>query len=194
MMEAGQKKYSIIYADPPWEYQVWSKRGEGKAAANHYTIPPFIQLKMLPVAEICDKNCALLMWATSPCLKEAFELGQAWGFVYKTIAFVWIKTNKKSQSLFTGLGYYTRSNMELVLLFTKGKPLKRKNKNVHQVLISKIGRHSIKPPEIRDRIVALFGDLPRVELFARSRQGFFPDFEYDGWDVFGNEIKGSIKL
>jgi len=191
-MDRTDKKYCIIYADPPWEYRVWSKKGEGRSAASHYSTQAIAHLKNLPVAKICAANCVLLMWATAPCLKEAFELGEAWGFTYKTVAFVWVKTNKNNQTLFTGLGYYTRANAEMVLLFTKGKPLKRKHKNVKQVLISKIGEHSVKPPEIRERIVLLFGDLPRVELFARSRQGFFPDYEYEGWDVFGNEVNNSI--
>ena len=193
-MDCRGKKYKIIYADPPWEYRVWSKKGHGRSAANHYVTQTIERMKMLHVSQICEKNCVLLMWATAPCLKEAFELGETWGFVYKTVAFVWIKTNKNNQTLFTGLGYYTRANAEMVLLFTKGKPLQRKSKDVKQVLISKVGKHSVKPSEIRDRIVSLFGDLPRVELFARSRPGFFPNYEYDGWDVYGNEVLDSIKM
>lgn len=193
-MECGGKKYSIIYADPPWEYKVWKNKSDVRCAMNHYHIPTFEQLKTLTISQICSKDSVLLMWATSPCLKAAFELGEAWGFVYKTVAFVWVKTNKNSQTFFTGLGHYTRANSEMVLLFTKGKALKRKNKNVQQVLMSKIGVHSVKPPEIRTRIVSLFGDLPRIELFARSRKGFFPDYEYEGWDVYGNEINNSVQL
>jgi site-specific DNA-methyltransferase (adenine-specific) len=92
------------------------------------------------------------------------------------------------------MGYYTRANAEIVLLFIKGKPLKRRSNKVEQVLISKVGQHSQKPPEIRERIVQLYGDLPRVELFARSREGFFPDEEYKGWDVFGAEANHSIVI
>lgn len=70
---------------------------------------------------------------------------------------------------------------ELCLLATKGKP-SRVSKSVHQVCDARVMRHSRKPDEIRDKIVELCGDLPRVELFARER--------CDGWDAIGNEIDG----
>jgi site-specific DNA-methyltransferase (adenine-specific) len=189
------KKYKIIYADPPWSYRVWSDKGNARsAAANHYDVQDVVDIKKLNVPSISDDSCALFMWATFPCLKEAIELGEHWGFTYKTVAFTWIKKNKEKDSPFVGMGYYTRSNAEIVILFTKGKPLKRENMDVEQVLFSPIGKHSQKPNEIRERIVRLFGDLPRIELFARSRQGFFPDYEYEGWDVFGNQVNNSITI
>ena len=101
------------------------------------------------------------------------------GFTYKTCGFSWIKKNKKADSLFWGLGYWTRANNEICLLGTKGKP-KRVSKGVHQVVIDKISSHSKKPDIVRDRIVELCGDVPRIELFARQR--------YEGWDSWGNEI------
>lgn len=187
------KKYNIIYADPPWQYQFWSERGEMRSSARkHYNTVSLNSIQEIPIESIADKDCVLLMWATYPKLIEALELGKAWGFIYKTVAFTWVKKDKKQHTVFTGMGYYTRSNAEIVLLFTKGKPLKRINKDVEQVLFSEIGKHSQKPPEIRNRIVRLFGDVPRIELFARSRNGFFPDYEYEGWDVFGNEVNNSI--
>lgn len=191
-MGAVQKKYKIVYADPPWEYKVWSGKGKGRNAESHYTTQPIDFLQSFNVPSFVADDCALLLWATFPCLKEAFALGEAWGFIYKTVAFTWIKLNRNSHRPFVGMGHYTRANAEIVLLFTKGKPLKRITKNVEQVLISKIGKHSQKPPEIRNRIVQLFGNLPRIELFARSRKGFFPDYEYEGWDVYGNEVNNSI--
>src|SRR5690606_3389938 len=100
------------------------------------------------------------------------------GFRYKTVAFTWVKINKHNQQPFMGLGHYTRANAEIVLLFTKGKPLTRIAKNVPQVLLSQRGRHSEKPDEIRQRIVRLFGDLDRLELFARTIQ---PE-AHQGWD------------
>jgi site-specific DNA-methyltransferase (adenine-specific) len=151
-------------------------------------------LKAFDVKGISAKDCVLMMWATGPHLNAALELGDAWGFEYKTIAFVWIKLNLKDLQFFVGLGQYTRANAEPVLLFTKGKPLHRVRKDVGQIVIARVGPHSQKPPEVRERIVQLFGDVPRVELFARSRKGFFPDVEYAGWDVFGNEVNGSIEL
>lgn len=79
-------------------------------------------IKALPVADIAEKDCALFLWVTFPCLLEGFEVIRAWGFTYKTVAFVWVKQNKKSDSLFWGMGYWTRSNVELCILATKGSP------------------------------------------------------------------------
>jgi N6-adenosine-specific RNA methylase IME4 len=97
----------------------------------------------------------------------------------KTCAFSWIKKNKKSDSLFWGLGYWTRANNEICLLGTKGNP-KRVSKSVHQVVMDKIREHSRKPDCVRKRITDLCGDLTRIELFARQ--------EHHGWDCWGNEV------
>lgn len=180
------KKYQIIYADPAWTYKVWSKKGEGRTASSHYTVTSLEDMKNLPVNKIADNDSVLFMWAIYPNLKEAFELGEAWGFKYKTVAFTWVKRNKKADTFFTGMGYYTRANAEICLLFTKGKPLKRISKSVMQVCNARIMKHSQKPSEIRDRIVKLFGNLPRIELFARQ--------ETEGWDVWGDEVENSISL
>ena len=118
------------------------------------------------------------MWATFPMLREALQLIEAWGFEYKTIACNWIKQNKRGSGLFWGLGNWTRSNSEICLLAIKGKP-KRLSAAVHSVIMSPVQRHSQKPEEARERIVQLMGDLPRIELFARSAA--------PGWDVWGNE-------
>ena len=110
---------------------------------------------------------------------------RAWGFSYKTVAFVWIKQNRKSDSLFWGMGHWTRANAEFCMLATKGRP-KRRSAGVHQVILSHIEEHSKKPDEARRRIVELMGDLPRIELFARQKT--------DGWDVWGNEVACDIAL
>ena len=110
---------------------------------------------------------------------DCIQTIKEWGFEYKTCAFSWVKKNKKSDSLFWGLGYWTRANNEICLLATKGKP-KRVSKAVHQVVLDKIREHSRKPDCVRDRIVDLCGDLPRIELFARQKA--------DGWDAWGNEV------
>lgn len=189
------KKYDIIYADPPWQFKVWSKKGSGRSAENHYPTQSINFLKEIKVEALCKSDCVLLMWATFPCLEQALELGKAWGFVYKTIAFTWIKTNVNNERIFMGMGYYTRANAEIVLLFTKGKPLSRYAKNIPQVLISPRGRHSEKPDEIRKRIVRLFGDVTRLELFARQNPvKLISENKFEGWDVFGNEVDTSIKI
>lgn len=191
-MKAERKKYDVIYADPPWHFNVWSKKGTGRSAENHYKTQSADFLKNMNIDALCNQNSALLMWATFPCLEQALKLGSAWGFIYKTVAFTWVKTNKNSSGLFLGMGYYTRANAEIVLLFTKGKPLPRKEKNVSQVLISPRGRHSEKPNEIRKRIVRLFGDVPRVELFARQSSSARNAGNFEGWDLFGDEVDNSI--
>ena len=179
------KKYNIIYADPPWQFKVYSSKGLGRSEESHYPTMSLEEIKRLPVGELAANDCALFMWTTVPLLQECFSIMKAWGFDYKTIAFVWIKQNKRTDSLFWGMGYWTRANAELCMLATKGHP-KRQSARVHQVIISHIQEHSKKPEEARDRIVQLIGDLPRVELFARTKS--------DGWDVWGNEIDCDLKI
>ena len=125
------------------------------------------ELKALPVQELAVKDCALFLWVTFPMLFESQKVIQAWGVDYKTVAFVWIKRNRKANSLFWGLGSWTRANAEICLLATRGHP-KRNAKNVHQVIISPVEEHSKKPEDARTRIVELMGDVPRIELFARQ--------------------------
>jgi len=179
------KKYNIVYADPPWKYGCWHKSENVKRnAADHYDVTPTNVLKTYKIPSADNSVC--LMWATYPCLKEAIALLEAWGFIYKTVAFTWVKRNKKSDSYFFGLGNYTRANAEIVLLGTKGKGLKRISKSVRQICDARIRNHSQKPCEIRDRIVELFGDIPRIELFARTKT--------KGWDVWGNEVDSDIDI
>ena len=184
-MEFPNKKYQIILADPPWEYKDKALAGN-RGAGCKYETQNKQWLESLPVSQLADDNCVLFLWVTMPQLKDCWMLIEKWGFKYKTVAFTWIKKNKKSDSLFWGMGNWTRANAELCLLATKGKP-KRLNANVHSVISTPIERHSKKPDEVRDRIVKLVGDLPRIELFARER--------VEGWDAWGNEIEESqLKL
>lgn len=171
------KKYSVIYADPPWFYADAMKHRGG--ATRHYPVMKLDDIKALPVADIADTNCALLVWATMPKLQECLDVIQAWGFEFRTTAFVWVKKNKKSNSWFWGMGSWTRANAEICLLATRGKPT-RLSAAVHSVVDAPIERHSKKPDEVRERIVELFGDVPRIELFARETA--------DGWDAWGNEV------
>ncbi len=173
------KKYNVIYADPPWCFQNWSDKGKKRNVDKHYPTMSKEDIQNLPIKNICEENAILFLWVTSPCLIEGIELIKKWGFTYKTVAFTWIKKNKKTDSLFTGMGYYTRSNAEFCLIATKGKILSRLSHSVHSVIISKIREHSRKPDEARERIVELLGDVPRIELFARQYA--------DGWDCWGNE-------
>lgn len=176
------KKYNIIYADPPWSFKVWSDKGKDRSAESHYNTMNKKSIQDLNIQKITADNAVLLLWVTYPCLIEGLELMEKWGFKYKTCAFSWIKLNKKKPTPFTGMGYYTRANNEICLLGTKGKPLPRLSKSVKQVVVEPIREHSRKPDCISDRIVELFGNLPRVELFARHTK--------EGWDTWGNEIDG----
>ena len=180
-----QKKYNIIYADPPWTYRVYSSKGNGRSAASHYPVMELEAIKALPVEQLAEKDCTLFLWVTFPNLRESFEVIESWGFTFKTVAFVWIKRNRKSDSLFWGMGYWTRANAEICLLAVKGKP-KRKNAGIHQLILSPVEQHSKKPDIVRDKIVSLTGDVPRIELFARQTT--------PGWDVWGNEVNSSVSF
>ena len=173
------KKYSIIYADPPWTFKNWSKKGEDKNATQHYSCMNIEDIYNLPVESIAEDDCVLFLWVTYPLLKEGLQTIQRWGFTYKTCAFSWVKRNKNKNSFFWGLGYWTRSNNEICLLATKGKP-KRVSSSVHQIIYEPITRHSEKPQCVRYHIVKLCGNVPRIELFARNVIG-------SGWDSWGNE-------
>lgn len=176
------KKYGVIYADPPWRYKAW--RGNGMVE-KHYPTMVLEDIMALPVEGLADKDCVLFLWATLPMLKEALQVIKAWGFQYKTTAFVWIKLNRQSSGIFWGMGYWTRANAEICLLATRGHS-KRRAKNIHQVIISHVEEHSKKPEEARRRIEALMGDVPKIELFARRTS--------PGWDVWGNEVTSDIVI
>jgi len=174
-----EKKYSIIYADPPWSYKTGHTKKWKGLAERHYETMTIKEIGKLPVEKIADKDAVLFMWVTFPCLKEGLKVIEEWGFTYKTVAFNWVKQNKKGAELFWGLGFWTRSNSEICLLATKGRP-KRISASVHSVIMSPVQKHSKKPEEAKQRIVELMGDLPRIELFAREVS--------PGWDAWGNEV------
>ena len=136
------------------------------------------KLCALPVADLAAPDSALFLWATFPQLPEALRLIEAWGFTYKSIAFQWVKQNRSGNGFFFGLGRWTRGNSEPCLIAVKGKP-KRISASVGQLVFSPLRKHSQKPPEVRDKIVELMGDLPRIELFAREAA--------PGWDAWGDE-------
>lgn len=176
-------KYSIILADPPWWY---NKRNNptstkfGKGASGHYPCMKTEEICNLPIGRICKDNCALFLWSTGPRQPDAHKVIEAWGFDYKTIGFTWVKVNKNGSPWF-GPGYYTAGNIELCLLAVKGR-MKPVSNYVSQIIMEQRRKHSMKPDSAKERIVELFGDIPRVELFARETN--------EGWDALGNEIDG----
>lgn len=185
--------YRVIYADPPWSYQTWSHRGQGKGASQHYDVMDAAALRALPVAEIADRDAALFLWVVQPQLPEAIALIDAWGFEFKTVAYVWVKLKGgghggaqdrlfyAGEDVRKGLGYHTRSGAEQCWLATRGKGYRRLSMNEPQVCFSPLREHSRKPDEIADSIVNLTGDVPRLEMFARTRRA--------GWDVWGNQVE-----
>ena len=175
-MELPDKKYSIIYADPAWSYQ---GKMMNSSVTDHYNVMSINDICNLPVKDIAAENSILFMWVTLPKLNEFMKVVNAWGFEYKTTAFVWVKKNKKADSFFMGLGRWTRANPEICVLATKGK-IERKSKSIRQLLVFPVDKHSKKPDQFRNLILELCGDLPRIELFARNKT--------PGWDVWGNEV------
>lgn len=184
-----EKKYDIIYADPPWHYngkmqfdlsgksvdQIdLSKNIFISAADFKYPTVKTSELKKLPIADIANDDALLFMWTTNPHLDQAIDLGTAWGFEYKTVAFVWDK-------MIHNPGQYTLSNVEMVLVFKRGRiPRPRGARNVQQLVRSPRRAHSQKPDEIAKLIERMFPSQEKLELFARTR--------LENWDAWGLEM------
>ena len=180
-----RKSYGVIYADPPWNFRNYSEKGTGRNAVAHYPCMDLKQIADMDVARFAAKDCALFLWATDPLLPKAFDLIKAWGFEFKTVAFYWVKTNKKAdlsalseRDFFVGLGYWTRANVEQCLLATRGKP-PRIAKDVRRLMIAPRREHSRKPDETYARIERLARG-PYLELFSRQSRS--------GWDALGKDV------
>ena len=178
------KKYQIIYADPPWNFNFKNRKGLSRKAkdALYDTMRPK-DILALPIQNIIDNNCILFLWVMDSQIQLGLDVIKSWGFVYKTVAFTWVKLAKTKFHF--GGGNWTRSNPEQCLLATKGK-IKRLSASVRQLIIEPRREHSRKPDKVRDNIVTLVGDLSRIELFAREK--------IPGWDVWGNEVESDILL
>ncbi len=178
-------KYSIIYADPPWDYkgqlQHNGKGGKETGGAEiHYPTMTLKKLKLLPIPDITDDDCLLFMWSSSPHLDQAIDLLKSWGFKWATIGFVWDKQKVNP-------GFYTMSQCELCLIGKKGKiPSPRGARNIRQLVSEERTKHSAKPHEVRKRIEEMFPKQKKLELFARDI--------VEGWDCFGNEIQSTINI
>jgi N6-adenosine-specific RNA methylase IME4 len=183
------KKYEIIYADPPWDYGGklqfdrssttkekidFSKNIFISSAEFKYPTLKTSELKKLQLQSICADDCLLFMWVTNPHLAQGIDLGISWGFEYKTVAFVWNK-------MVHNPGKYTMSYCELCLVFKRGKiPSPRGARNIKQLVNSPRGAHSEKPNEIRSGIEQMFPTQKKIELFARGR--------FTGWDIWGLDV------
>lgn len=180
-------KYKIIYADPPWSYYNDSTVGRDCTTVKGMRRPPYPvmsteDIKRLPIREIAEDDSILFIWTTDYHLGKCLEVIKAWGFEYKTVGFVWAKKNKKNEQVCFMGAYTMKSGCELCLLATRGKDAHKlvKRHNVRSFVESPRLEHSKKPDIVRERIVELVGDVPRIELFARQK--------FEGWDAFGNEV------
>lgn len=187
--ELPDKKFDIIYADPPWDYNGkmqfdktsttkekidLSKKIFISSATFKYPTLKLHELMRIPIYEIARDDCLLFMWTSSPHLAQALELGKAWGFEYRTVAFIWDKMCHNP-------GKYTLSNCELCLVFKRGRiPQPRGARNIQQLVRSPRKEHSEKPIEVAEAIVKMFPTQERIELFARKRM--------EGWSVWGLDI------
>jgi N6-adenosine-specific RNA methylase IME4 len=177
--------YRVIYADPPWTFSTYSRKGKGRSAEAYYDCMSLEEIKAVPVREWAAKDCVLLLWTTDPVLEQAFEVIRTWGFTYKTVGFYWAKLKRSfpceqynNESFSSGLGFWTRANPEPCLLATRGNP-HRRNANVQKLIISPRREHSRKPDVVYERIEALC-EGPYLELFARNTR--------DDWDNLGVEV------
>ncbi len=179
-MDFPNKKYKIIYVDPPWKYDNINWYKHRGSENKHYSTMEIEEMSKLPVGDICDKDCVLFMWVTTPFLKKGLQLMESWGFKYCTVAFNWVKTYKNGKP-YCGMGLYTRNGSEICLLGRTPKTqLKRRDNGIYQVFKSEVRKHSQKPDVVYDFIEKLYGDVPRIELFARTKRR--------GWDAWGNEV------
>ena len=181
---AGLRKwhYSTILADPPWSYKTFSNPKQGTVPHRTEDAPYLSmtreELLALPVADLAAKDSILHMWVISSHMDQALELGKAWGFTYKSLGMVWVKTQKGDpETPKMGMGKWFRQEAEVCLLFTKGKP-SRVSAGVRQVMLEPAREHSRKPDESLDRVEALTAG-PYLELFSRSTRA--------GWDAMGNQ-------
>jgi len=177
-------KYTVLLADPPWAYNDACNAGN-RGAVHKYPCLRYhelceLQVNGIPVSELAADNSALFLWATAPMLPLALCLTHAWNFKYKTVAFTWAKTCRNSDKWFMGMGNWTRSNAEFCLLAVRGHP-KRVDAGVRSLVVASRREHSQKPDEVRVLIERLFGDVPRIELFARGKA-------LPGWTFWGDEV------
>jgi N6-adenosine-specific RNA methylase IME4 len=173
------RRFQTFYADPPWPFSTWSDAGKDRSPEKHYPTMGFDEIEALPIADLAADNATMHLWATYPTLPHAFALMEKWGFAYVGEGFTWIKLNPSGVGYFTGMGFWTRKNSEIVLMGTRGNP-KRYASDVASLVVEPVGRHSEKPEEVRRRIERLVNG-PYLELFARKTT--------PGWTSWGNEIE-----
>jgi len=173
-------RFETMAIDPPWRFASNSLERPGRNATRHYRCMTIDEIAALPVAELAADNCRAYLWVTAPLLAAGAHriIFDAWNFRISTIAFVWVKTNRDGESLFTGMGYESRQNAEFVVLARRGRP-QRLSRRVHSIIVAPRREHSRKPDEFYTRVEALAGSGPKADLFSRERRS--------GWEAFGDE-------
>lgn len=179
----SDEKFDVILADPPWTFSAYNAAKSPKHASHKYDLMSTKDICKLTLP--ASENCALFLWATWPNIMDAFRVIEAWDFTYRTLAWCWVKLNKRSMSLFTGLGYYTRSNTEPCLLAVRGK-MSVQAHDVQAVIVSPVRQHSRKPDEQYPKIERLYPNMRYLEMFARQRRS--------GWSIWGNEVDSDIEI
>ena len=181
-----EKKYQIIYADPPWKYGKWNnatnvKKGfkGGDPLPMPYPTMSVEEISSLPIKELSSENCLLFLWTTNKYLPYVFDVMKRWGFRYAQ-TLVWCK---KPMGL--GLGGLFAPSTEFLILGRKGKTGYMKRFPSTWFQHKRQSCHSKKPKEFRDMISSI-GLNPKIELFARQKT--------EGWDVWGNEVESDINL
>ena len=182
------KKYKVIYADPPWSFTSKKTGGSMKSGAlANYNTMTLDDLNNLDVNSLAADDCMLVRWYVGSQPQEAIDLCKAWGFTVKNInGFVWNKLTKHGLPFF-GMGFYTRAGSESAVIAIKGKAGNIvADHSVRAVRSAVVGKHSAKPLEFRDDIVKMCGEVPRLEMFARTGS--------EGWDLSGNQAPNSIEI
>ena len=185
-------RYNVIYADPPWSYEnksvVFEADGVNRAVSEQYGLMSMSEIMNMPIKSLTEKDAVCFMWVVNPLLQEGMDTMKAWGFKYKTML-----TWKKN----TGTGYWFRGLTEHIIFGVKGnvRAFRSGRPNFYE---TNSGKHSQKPHYFRELIAetvkASFDEPKKLELFARTREGMFGDYEYEGWDVYGNQVNNSIQL
>jgi N6-adenosine-specific RNA methylase IME4 len=172
-LPTGEKRWPLILADPPWDFDAWAPESLHTHPANHYPVMSLAEICGLPVGDLATDDCVLFLWTTGPCMEQALEALNAWGFKYKS-QFVWDKE-------ISGTGFWALGQHELLLIATKGHPPLPPQERVSASVIRERRReHSRKPEASYALIERMYPDLPKLELFARKRR--------PGWDAWGNEL------
>ena len=176
--------FGAIYADPPWEFETWSERGQDRSASQHYRTQTLDEIKAMPVAALAATDCILHLWCLSSMLPAALDVVAAWGFTFKKVGFIWNKLNPSGEGRHMGNGKWTRDEAEFCLLATKGAPT-RLDASVRQTFDAPITAHSEKPEEFRRRIERLTAG-PYLELYGRRA--------IEGWTVWGDQVRWEAPL